>query len=555
MTPMTKCLLIAPEFFAYSFWSVRETARLIGARHTCPPLGLITIASLLPREWEVRLLDLNVQDMDASLIDWADIVMTGGMITQQGSILSLIELCHRHGKRVAIGGQDATSQPDVYATADYLVLDEGELTLPAFLDDFRRGAARGLYRSAEKADMTLSPVPRFDLLDLTKYLFVGIQSARGCPFHCEFCDIIELYGRKPRTKTPEQLLEEFECLYRLGYRGHVDFADDNFIGNKKNATALLPRLLAWSRERGHPFYFSTQASINLADDPRLLDLMEALDFRYVFLGIETPDKDLLLSTQKKENTRHPIVESVRRIYEHGIIVMAGFIIGFDGETRETAASIATCAEAAGIPMVLLGLLTALPNTQLSRRLTREGRLHENYSKLTGEHFEQSASGLNFVPLRPRKEVLEDYATVLRRLYSPEGYLRRVLLAARLLKRRAKQRGRMRGRPREIVVMVSLLRKLGFARGKAWMFWKTFLRILAARPRNAKAALHVMALFLHYEKHADFILKEIERQIAELGEGRSGPSNADAPRRFENAEMPPLLLAAGDTEPAYTLKPH
>ncbi|MEK6814927.1 MAG: radical SAM protein [Nitrospirota bacterium] len=552
---MTKCLLIAPEFFAYSFWSVRETAEIMGARHTCPPLGLITIAALLPREWEVRLLDLNVQEMEDSLVDWADIVMTGGMITQQRNILSLIELCRRHGKRVAVGGQDPTSQPEVYAAADYLILDEGEATVPAFLDDFRRGAAQGIYRAEETPDMTTSPAPRFDLLDLTKYIFVGIQTSRGCPFNCEFCDIIELYGRKPRTKTPEQLLKEFEFLYRLGYRGHVDFADDNFIGNKKNVTALLPRLLAWSRERGYPFYFSTQASLNLADDPNLLNLMEALDFRYVFLGIETPDKDLLLSTRKKENTRHPIVESVRKIYEHGIVVMAGFIVGFDGETRKAAASIATCAEAAGIPMVLLGLLTALPNTQLARRLAREGRLHENYSKLTGEHFEQSASGLNFVPLRPREEVLEDYALVLRRLYSPEGYFQRVLLAARLLKRRAKQRGRMRGRPREIVVLVSLVRKLGFTRGTAWAFWKTFVRILAARPRNAKAALHIMALYLHYAKHADFIQKEIERQIAEIGESRSGPSNADTPRRFENAEMPPLLLAAGDTEPAYTLKPH
>lgn len=550
---VTKCLLIAPQFSEYSFWNFREAAKLMGARYTCPPLGLITAAALLPREWEVRLLDLNVQEMDAPLIDWADIVMTGGMITQQKSIISLIEICHRHGKRVAIGGQDPTSQPGIYAAADYLVLDEGEITIHAFLEDFRRGATQGVYRSAEKPDMAISPVPRFDLLDLTKYLFVGIQFSRGCPFNCEFCDIIELYGRKPRTKTPEQVLEELEFLYSLGWRGHVDFVDDNFIGNKKNVMALLPRLLAWSRERGHPFYFSTEATLNLADDPRLLDLMEALDFRYVFVGIETPDKDLLAFTRKKENTRHPIIESVHRIYEHGMIVMGGFIIGFDGETRETAGSIATCAEAAGIPMVLLGLLTALPGTQLAQRLAREGRLHENYSKVTGEHVEQGTSGLNFVPLRPREEVLEDYAMVLRRIYSPEGYFRRVFLAARLLKRHPKQRGRMRGRRREIVAMASLARKLGFTRGTAWVFWKTLILILATRPQNTRAALHLMALFLHYGKRAEFILKEIERQIAEIGEGRSGPSNADRPRRLESGEISPSRLVIGAPEPISTME--
>lgn len=203
------------------------------------------------------------------------------------------------GKKIAIGGQDPTSQPGVYASADYLVLDEGEITLPKFLADRNAGSTHGIYRSAEKPDLTLSPTPRFDLLEPRHYLYVGVQFSRGCPLNCEFCDIIELYGRKPRTKTPRQVLRELETLYRLGYRGHVDFVDDNFIGNRKAVMALLPELLRWSRERGFPFLFSTEATINLADDPALLGMMEALDLRYVFVGIETPDTDLLLKTQKR----------------------------------------------------------------------------------------------------------------------------------------------------------------------------------------------------------------------------------------------------------------
>src|SRR2546426_125482 len=242
------------------------------------------------------------------------------------------------------------------------------MTIPKFLADLEAGATHGIYRSQEKPDVTQSPTPRFDLLELGKYLHVGIQFSRGCPFNCEFCDIIQLYGRKPRTKTPNQVLRELECLYQLNYRGHVDFVDDNFIANKKAVMGFLPELLAWSQQRGFPFFFSTEATINLADDVKLLGMMEAVDFRYVFVGVETPDKELLIRTQKKQNTRHPIVEGVHRLNDHGMVVTAGFILGFDGETRKAADAIAACVEAAGIPMAMVGLLTALPNTQLTWRL-------------------------------------------------------------------------------------------------------------------------------------------------------------------------------------------
>jgi len=515
---MTKCLLVSPRFPDLSFWNYRETCELLAARYPTAPLGLVTAAALLPDDWEIRLLDLNVREMDPALLDWADIVMAGGMIPQQRNLLALIDLCHAHGRRIAVGGQDPTSQPAIYATADYLVLDEGEMTIPKFLADLDAGAARGVYRSAEKPDVTQSPTPRFDLLELKKYLYVGVQFSRGCPFNCEFCDIIELYGRKPRTKTSQQVLRELECLYRLGYRGHVDFVDDNFIGNKKAVMAFLPELLTWSRQHAFPFLFSTEATINLADDPTLLGLMEAVDFRYVFVGIETPDKDLLIQTQKKVNTRHPIVESVRRLNSHGMIVIAGFILGFDGESRKAAENIVACVETAGIPMAMVGLLTALPNTQLTRRLAREGRLLDDTFLIQPGDVDQATSGLNFIPSRSRAEILEDYGALVQQLYSPRRYFGRVVTLARQLKRQPKQVGSLRGRWTDVVALGALIWRLGFRPGTARYFWRTVLVVLTSRPRNFEAAFHLMALFLHFHKHTRFVLeRHAERLKAERAE--------------------------------------
>ncbi len=510
---MTKCLLVSPRFSDFSYWNYREVCELFGARYPAAPLGLVTVAALLPPEWTIRLLDLNVQEMDTALIDWADIVLAGGMIPQQQTLLALIDLAHARGKRIAVGGQDPTSQPEVYARADYLVLDEGEMTIPNFLADLEAGAAHGIYRSAEKPDVTHTPTPRFDLLELRKYLHVGIQFSRGCPFNCEFCDIIELYGRTPRTKTPQQVLRELECLYQLGYRGHVDFVDDNFIANKKAVMAFLSELLPWSRRQGFPFYFSTEATINLAEDPKLLGLMEAVDFRYVFVGIETPDKELLIRTQKKQNVRHPVVECVQRLNEHGMVVTAGFILGFDGETRAAAEAIVACVEAAGISMAMVGLLTALPNTQLTRRLAREGRLPDGYSVQRPGDADQATRGLNFIPSRPRAEILDDYASILRRLYSPKHYFNRVLTLARRLRRQPKQLGSTRGRGTEIVALARVIWQLGFGRGTAWYFWRNVLTVLRLRPANFEAAIHLIALFLHFRKHTEFVLNGLERNAA------------------------------------------
>jgi radical SAM superfamily enzyme YgiQ (UPF0313 family) len=508
-----KCLLVSPRFSEFSYWNYREVCELFGARYPAAPLGLVTVAALLPQSWDIRLLDLNVREMDPALLDWADLVLAGGMLPQQRNLRALVELCHARGKPIVVGGQDPTSQPEIYADADYLVLDEGEMTIPKFLADLAAGATRGTYRSEEKPDVSRSPTPRFDLLELDQYLHIGVQFSRGCPFNCEFCDIIELYGRKPRTKTPEQLLRELECLYRLGYKGHVDFVDDNFIGNKKSVMAFLPELLAWSRARGFPFYFSTEASLNVADDPKLLAMMEAVDFRYLFVGIETSDKDLLVRAQKKQNTRNPIDEGVHRLNRHGMVVTAGFILGFDGETASAAESIVDCVEASGIPMAMAGLLTALPNTQLTRRLAREGRLFEGYARMLPGDVDQATTGLNFTPSRPRAEILADYASVLRRLYSPKSYFGRVRALAARLRRKPKQLGTTRGRRRELTALAIVVWRLGFARATAWYFWRNVVLVLATRPGNFEAAMHLMALYIHFGRQTRFVLDGLERKLA------------------------------------------
>ena len=523
-----RCLLVAPRFSEFSYWNYREVAELFDARYPAAPLGLITVAALLPQAWDIRLLDLNVREMDPALLEWADIVMAGGMLPQQRNLLGLIELCHAQGKRIAVGGQDPTSQPEVYAAADYLVLDEGEMTIPPFLAALAAGAPGGTFRSEEKPDITRSPTPRFDLLELDKYLHIGVQFSRGCPFNCEFCDIIELYGRTPRTKTPAQVLREMDALHQLGYKGHVDFVDDNFIGNKKSVMAFLPELLEWSRARGFPFYFSTEASLNVADDPKLLAMMEAVDFRYLFVGIETADKELLIRTQKKQNLRNPVVESVHRLNAHGMVVTAGFILGFDGETPGAAASIIDAVEASGISMAMVGLLTALPNTQLTRRLLREGRLADGYARMLPGDVDQATTGLNFTPSRPRGEILADYAAVLRRLYSPRSYFDRVRMLARTLRRRPKQLGTTRGRKREITALAIVIWRLGFAPGTAWYFWRNVAIVLATRPGNFEAAVHLMALFIHFDRQTRFVLDGLARKMAPPA-GRLEASSA-APAR-------------------------
>jgi hypothetical protein len=373
-----------------------------------------------------------------------------------------------------------------------------------------------------EADVSKSPVPRFDLLKFDQYLNLGVQFSRGCPFTCEFCDIIELYGRAPRTKTNRQILAELDALYVLGFRGHVDFVDDNLIGNKKALRQLLPELKRWQADHGYPFELTTEASVNLADDePLLQDLAEA-NFFAIFVGIESPDPATLLAMQKKQNTRRSLKESIDKIHRVGIFVNAGFIIGFDSEAGSTAPGIIDCIEETAIPLCMTGLLYALPNTQLERRLIREGRLHAPYDDATMKQMgDQCTAGLNFQTLRPRREILQDYRDVLEAIYTPQAFFGRLLRLTRLLGCRS-HRHPMSAKTvaRDIRSVIRLALRIHRTRpGSGKAFWRTVGDCLAHNPAAIPYVIKIAALYLHVGPFANYVIGRIDEQIAELDAGR------------------------------------
>ncbi|HEX4951493.1 MAG TPA: radical SAM protein, partial [Blastocatellia bacterium] len=368
-----KVLLVYPEF-PDTYWSFRHALSFEGKKSAFPPLGLLTIAAMLPQSWERRLVDMNVGPLKAYDLEWADLVFASAMIVQKDSLHQVVRLCQAHHKPIAVGGPYITTSSADLPEADYIFVGEAETTLPEFLRDLERGITKRIYQADERPALALTPVPEFHLADLRQYSAMSIQYSRGCPFQCEFCDIIEIYGRKPRTKTNEQMLAELDALRAAGWRGMVLIVDDNFIGNKPNVKRLLPVLADWSEANQHPFSFITEASVNLADDEELLAGMQRARFRRVFLGIETPVADSLKEAQKYQNTRHSLLESVRRIQRYGMEVMAGFIVGFDHDPEDIFERQIRFIRESAIPLAMVGLLTALPDTQLWRRLQREGRL-------------------------------------------------------------------------------------------------------------------------------------------------------------------------------------
>ncbi len=507
-------LMVYPRFNPHSFWSHQPLCDLLGARCTEPPLGLLTVAALLPPAWTIRLVNRNAEDLTESDLVWADMVMTGGMLFQQNDTLAIIDRAHAHGKPVVIGGPDVSSSPESYRSADFLVLGEAEGILDQFVAAWSAGAKQGVFEAPRfQVDITQTPVPRFDLLNLSHYLAMTVQFSRGCPFSCEFCDIIELYGRVPRVKESQQILGELEALYSAGWRGPVDFIDDNFIGNKKAVKKFLPLLSEWQKERGYPFRFQTEASINLSDDAELLKMMRAANFLAVFVGIESPDPETLVSAQKRQNTRRNLTESVHRVYDAGIYVVAGFIIGFDTEKDGVAETMSEAIEAMSIPVAMVGLLFALQDTQLSRRLRKEGRM----LPVEANKGDQCTGGLNFVTLRPRREILDDYRTVLKRLYTPEAFFGRVRTMGLALKGSDYAGGRtlMEVR-RELRAIGRLAWCMTFTRpGLRRVFWKTVLDCAVHNHSSLIAVLTMIAYYLHLGDFAQFVIKDLDRQIEAL----------------------------------------
>ena len=529
MTAAGTCnaLLVYPRFAGETFWNFAAACEVFGARYPTAPLGLITVAAMLPSSWNIRLVDRNVEELTDSDLASADLVLTGGMLPQHDDLLEVIELCRKHGKPVAIGGPAATSVPHFYAKANFQVLGEVEDVIGDFVAAWESGVREGVFQAKKfEIDVRKTPIPRFDLLKFDRYLYIGVQFSRGCPFTCEFCDIIELYGRVPRTKANDQMLAELDELYRLGYRGHVDFVDDNLIGNKKAVKAFLPELKTWLEKHDYPFEFTTEASLNLSDDPELLRLMNEANFVGVFMGIESPDPETLVQMSKKQNTRRNIAESVHRIYGAGMFVTAGFIVGFDGEKSGMADAMVALIEDAAIPVCMVGLLYALPNTQLTRRLTKEGRLHPP-PEFASSRADQCTLGLNYDTLRPRQEILRDYKDILEKAYQPEAFAGRLQKLSKLLDNSTRKRHGTAGDARRNY-QSKVLQILNALPGAQDQFREILVQCARTNPNSLRTIVTLMAFYLHLGPFSRHVIEQIEHRIAELDVEPSQPPAFSVP---------------------------
>jgi radical SAM superfamily enzyme YgiQ (UPF0313 family) len=501
-------LLVYP-LFPKTFWSYEKILELVNRKVLLPPLGLITVAAILPQEWNFKLVDRNVRSITEAEWQWADMVILSAMIVQKDDLLSLIKESKRRGIKVACGGPYPTSMPQdpQGAGVDYLILDEGEITLPMFVDAIANGEPSGIFRSTEKPDVTGTPVPRFDLLELDAYDSMSIQFSRGCPFQCEFCDIIVLYGRKPRTKAPAQLLAELEALYQLGWRRSVFMVDDNFIGNKRNVRLLLQELKVWQKDHQYAFSFITEASVDLAADQELMDLMMECRFDAVFVGIETPDEESLQLTQKFQNTRSSLTDAVEAITKTGLRVMAGFIIGFDGEKTGAGDRIVKFVNQTGIPATTFAMLQALPHTALWHRLEKEGRLRSGNGNIN------QTTLLNFVPTRPVEEIAREYVEAFCALYEPNAYLDRVYsYYLKLGAPRVKAVGQTISMT-DLKALAIVIWRQGFKRNTRWKFWHHLFSIIKRNPPVWEQYLTVCAHNEHFMEYRDIVRNEIEVQLA------------------------------------------
>ena len=428
---MRNALLVYPEC-PPSNWGINFALEMLGAKAAFPPLGLLTVAAMFPPKYDLRVVDMNVSPLKDSDLDWADMVFTSTMIVHRESLQKVIERCHHAGVPVVAGGPYPTSNHQDIAGVDHFVLDEAEETFPRFLRDLDKGRAEFIYREPRKPDVTRTPIPRFDLIELSDYSAMCVQFSRGCPFDCEFCDITKLYGRVPRTKSPQQIVEEFEALYRLGWRGYLFLVDDNFIGNRRDALHLLPAIAEWQRAHGYPFRLFTEASVNLARMDSVMDAMIEAGFNGVFLGIETPNPKALAITKKPQNIngreQDYLLNAVRKIQHKGMQVMGGFILGLDGDDERVFDAQIQFIQDAGIPMALVGLLAALKGTDLYTRLQSENRLLD-------VPVGTSATALNFVPQMDPRTLIEGYLRVVSTIYDPslENYFERCLTLFKHLK--------------------------------------------------------------------------------------------------------------------------
>lgn len=494
-----KILLLYPKF-PKTFWSFKYALPFIGKRAAFPPLGLLTVAALLPKEWEKKLIDLNVENLNDKDFQWADFIFISAMVIQKDSVKEIINRVKKSKKKIVAGGPlFTTGYEEFLEDIDYFVLGEAEaeVSLPLFLEDFKRGNLKKIYKPNQWPDVTKTPIPLWELIDMKKYASMSIQFSRGCPFNCEFCDIVLLNGRFPRTKDKEQILNELNALYQRGWRGNVFFVDDNFIGNKiKLKKEILPAIIDWMEEKKYPFDFNTQTSINLADDKELMESMVRAGFNTVFIGIESPNEESLKECGKFQNVNRNLLESIRIIQNHSLEVQAGFIIGFDQDTPSIFDRMIVFIQRSGIATAMVGLLQAPLKTRLWKRLRKEERL---ISQSTGNNTDCT---INFLPKMKLHFLISGYKRVVNHIYSPKNYYQRLINFLKEYKPRKKKNYQFDFN--QILALLKSIWILGIKEKERLYYWKLFFWVLFRKPRLFPLTIKMAIKGFHFRKISEEI---------------------------------------------------
>ena len=524
-----KVLLVNPDV-PDTFWGLKNALKFISKKSILPPLGLLTVAGMLPKDWEIKLLDMTTKKLRDRDIRWADYVFVTAMLIQQKSADQVIERCKKLGTKIAAGGPLFTSLPEQYLHVDHLVLKEGELTLPQFIRDVEAGCARKVYNTHERANLCETPIPLWSLIDTEKYALMCIQYSRGCPFDCDFCDVTTLFGHKIRTKTTEQVLQELESIYSLGWRSDVFFVDDNFIGNKGHLKSeLLPAIIEWMKQRQHPFTFNTQASINIADDEELMDLMVKAGFDCVFIGIESPSEESLAECNKVQNKGRDLVDCVKKIQEAGLQVQGGFILGFDSDDAGVFDNLIQFIQRSGIVMAMVGLLNAPRGTRLYQRLFAEQRLT---TPASGDNTDCS---INFVPKMGLENLVQGYEKVIHTLYSQKHYCERIKTFLKNYEASSSKKARIR--LHEIRVLLKSLWHIGVLSKDRRYYWR--LIFWASQRRHY---LRMSVIFSIQGYHFRKIFKELQQRAERL----MRDSQAQITGLTSQKRQPPVLVAEKET---------
>jgi len=552
-----KALLVWPKFDSFSFWNFEQVCSLAGVKYMTPPLGLLTVAALLPKSWQLKLVDENVAPLTDEALAWADLVLVGSKIVHRERALSVIRRARALDLPVIVGGPDPSLTPGPYADAgaNFLCLGEAEVSLPPLLADLERGVTGGTYRCEEPADLTKTPAPRFDLIDHRNYLYVGIQYSRGCPYSCEFCNVVDLFQGPYRTKTLPQILDEMSTLYRLGYRGQLDFFDDNLVGHMKTVKPFLRGVAEWLEAHDYPFQLSTSVTLNVARDPELLGLLRAARFKYFLVGIETPDEHALRNAKKPQNVGFAISRAADEIYRRaGATIHSGFLLGLDGEARDIADQIISCIDEATIPWVMAGVVYPLPGTQLAKRLDREHRLFPRARKAVVAR-DQVSAGLQFKPERPARDVLRDLVRVMRHAFAPENYFARCASVAARLNTEPKLFYSWHLLFRNVRIFLRLLRALVGSRATRWPFLKALATVVTKNPAGVEALVTLSVLYVHFSSMLPYCYEQIAKQqraLDELGEAGwlaanlAEPDDTAANGSRDTGELIPLRLGRNRT---------